>query len=91
MKTMIFSYAGPISGLQKALDEQLEQLNTVDCGINNIIITKYADNDYSVCVTDDIEDVNSGHSVRGTLTEVLDELDANSLNILKEIAKIIRD
>jgi len=88
MKTMLFSYAGPISGLQKALNEQL---NTVDCGINNIIITKYADNDYSVCVTDDIEDVNSGHSVRGTLTEVLDELDANSLNILKEIAKIIRD
>ena len=88
MKTMIFSYAGPISGLQKALDEQL---NTVDCGINNIIITKYADNDYSVCVTDDVTDINSGHSVRGTLTEVLDELDANSLNILKEIAKIIRD
>ena len=88
MKTMIFSYAGPISGLQKALNEQL---NTVDCGINNIIITKYADNDYSVCVTDDVTDINSGHSVRGTLTEVLDELDANSLNILKEIAKIIRD
>jgi len=88
MKTMIFSYAGPISGLQKALNEQL---NTVDCGINNIIITKYADNDYSICVTDDVTDINSGHSVRGTLTEVLDELDANSLNILKEIAKIIRD
>ena len=87
MKTMIFSYAGPISGLQKALDEQL---NTVDCGINNIIITKYADNDYSVCVTDDVTDINSGHSVRGTLTEVLDELDANSLNILKEIASIIK-
>ena len=39
---MIFGYAGPISGLQKALDEyieQLEQLNeddsqdTVDCDI----------------------------------------------------------
>ena len=88
MKTMIFSYAGPISGLQKALNEQL---NTVDCSINNIIITKYADNDYSICVTDDVTDINSGHSVRGTLTEVLDELDANSLNILKEIAKIIRD
>lgn len=33
MKTMIFGYAGPISGLQKALDEyieQLEQLNEDD-------------------------------------------------------------
>lgn len=59
--------------------------------MNNIIITKYADNDYSVCVTDDITDINSGCSVRGTLTEVLEELDAESLNILKEVAKIIRD
>ena len=58
--------------------------------MNNIIITKYADNDYSICVTDDVEDVNSGHSVRGTLTEVLEELDVDSLNILKEIASNIR-
>lgn len=57
--------------------------------MNSIIITKYFDNDYSICVTDDIEDVNSGCSVRGTLTEVLEELDANSLNILKEIASNI--
>lgn len=41
MKTMIFSYAGPISGLQKALDEYVEQLNednsqdAVDYDINN--------------------------------------------------------
>jgi hypothetical protein len=27
MKTMIFGYAGPISGLQKALDEYIEQLD----------------------------------------------------------------
>ena len=42
MMKMIFGYVGPISGLQKALDEyieQLEQLNeddsqdTVDCDI----------------------------------------------------------
>jgi len=58
--------------------------------MNNIIITKYADNDYSICVTDDVTDINSGCSVRGTLTEVLEELDANSLNILKEIASIIK-
>ena len=56
----------------------------------NIIITKYADNDYSICVTDDGEDVNSGHSVRGTLTEVLEELDVESLNILKEVASNIK-
>ena len=53
---------------------------------------KRQDDDYSICITDDVEDVNSGCSVRGTLTEVLEELDTNSLNILKEIAnnKIIR-
>ena len=56
----------------------------------NIIITKYADNDYSICVTDDVEDIHSGCSVRGTLTEVLEELDADSLNVLKEIASIIK-
>lgn len=56
----------------------------------NIIITKYADNDYSICVTDDIFDANSGCSIRGTLTEVLEELDANSLDILKEIANNIK-
>ena len=72
----------------------------------SIIITKYADNDYSICITDDIEDVNSGCSVRGTLTEVLEQLrdylsllqltDAIqrllvfSLNVLKEIASIIK-
>ena len=39
MKTMIFGYAGPISGLQQALDEYIKQLNeddqqdTVDCDI----------------------------------------------------------
>jgi len=58
--------------------------------MNNIIITKYSDSDYSICVTDDIEDINSGCSIRGTLTEVLEELDANSLNILKEIASNIK-
>jgi len=58
--------------------------------MNNIIITKYSNNDYSICVTDDVEDINSGHSVRGTLTEIIEELDANSLNILKEIASIIK-
>lgn len=58
--------------------------------MNNIIITKYADNDYSICVTDDVADINSGYSVRGTLTEVLEELDANSLNILKEVAGFIK-
>jgi hypothetical protein len=56
----------------------------------NIIITKYADNDYSICITDDIFDVNSDCSVRGTLTEVLEELDVESLNILKEIASNIK-
>jgi hypothetical protein len=56
----------------------------------SIIITKYSDDDYSICVTDDVEDVNSGCSVRGTLTEVLEELDTNSLNVLKEIASIIK-
>jgi hypothetical protein len=44
MKKMIFGYAGPISGLQKALNEhikQLDQLNednpqdTVDCNIQH--------------------------------------------------------
>lgn len=58
--------------------------------MNNIIITKYSNNDYSICVTDDVEDINSGHSVRGTLTEILEELDVDSLNILKEIASIIK-
>jgi len=52
----------------------------------NIIIAKYADNDYSICVTDDVIDIHSGCSVRGTLAEVLEELDENSLSILKEIA-----
>ena len=56
----------------------------------NIIITKYSDNDYSICVTDDVTDINSGCSVRGTLTEVLEELDVDSLNILKEVASIIK-
>ena len=56
----------------------------------SIIITKYSDDDYSICITDDVEDVNSGCSVRGTLTEVLEELDTNSLNVLKEIASIIK-
>lgn len=56
----------------------------------SIVITKYADNDYSICVTDDVTDINSGYSVRGTLTEVLEELDVNSLNILKEVASIIK-
>jgi hypothetical protein len=58
--------------------------------MNNIIISKYSDNDYSICVTDDIEDINSGCSIRGTLTEVLEELDANSLNILKEVVSNIK-
>ena len=58
--------------------------------MNSIIITKYSDSDYSICVTDDVADINSGCSVRGTLTEVLEELDANSLNILKEIANNIK-
>jgi hypothetical protein len=58
--------------------------------MNNIIITKYSDDDYCICVTDNIEDIHSGCSVRGTLTEVLEELDTNSLNILKEIASIIK-
>ena len=58
--------------------------------MNSIIITKYSDDDYSICVTDDIFDVNSGCSVRGTLTEVLEELDINSLNILKEVANAIK-
>jgi hypothetical protein len=56
----------------------------------NIIITKYSDDDYCICVTDDIEDIHSGCSVRGTLAEVLEELDTNSLNILKEIASNIK-
>ena len=56
----------------------------------SIIITKYSDDDYSICITDDVEDVNSGCSIRGTLTEVLEELDTNSLNVLKEIASIIK-
>ena len=56
----------------------------------SIVITKYADDDYSICITDDVEDVNSGCSVRGTLTEVLEELDTNSLNVLKEIANTIK-
>ena len=56
----------------------------------SIIITKYSDDDYSICITDDVKDVNSGCSVRGTLTEVLEELDTNSLNVLKEIASIIK-
>ena len=58
--------------------------------MNSIIITKYSDDDYSICVTDDIFNVNSGCSVRGTLTEVLEELDINSLNILKEVANNIK-
>lgn len=30
MKTMIFGYVGPISGLQKALDEYIEQLDQLN-------------------------------------------------------------
>ena len=30
MKTMIFGYAGPISGLRKALDEYIEQLDQLN-------------------------------------------------------------
>lgn len=56
----------------------------------SIIITKYADSDYSIAVTDDVTDIHSGCSVRGTLTEVLEELDTNSLNVLKEIANTIK-
>jgi hypothetical protein len=56
----------------------------------SIIITKYADSDYSIAVTDDVTDIHSGCSVRGTLTEVLEELDTNSLNVLKEIASTIK-
>jgi len=58
--------------------------------MNNIIITKYSDSDYSICVTDDIMDSFSGYSIRGTLTEVLEELDAESLNILKEVVSNIK-
>ena len=58
--------------------------------MNSIIITKYSDSDYSICVTDDVADINSGYSIRGTLTEVLEELDANSLNILKEVVSNIK-
>ena len=58
--------------------------------MNNIIITKYADNDYSICVTDDVEDVNSGCSIRGTLAEIVEELDVESLNILKEVVNAIK-
>ena len=58
--------------------------------MNNIIITKYSDSDYSICVTDDIMDSFSGYSIRGTLTEVLEELDAESLNILKEVVNNIK-
>ena len=44
MKTMLFRYVGPISGLQKALDEYIEQLkqlneddpqDMVDCDIQH--------------------------------------------------------
>ena len=56
----------------------------------NIIITKYSDDDYCICVTDNIEDIHSGCSVRGTLTEVLEELDVDSLIILKEVASNIK-
>ena len=59
--------------------------------MNSIIITKYSDSDYSICVTDDVEDANSGCSIRGTLTEILEELDVDSLNILKEVAKLLED
>jgi len=58
--------------------------------MNNIIITKYSDSDYSICVTDDVADINSGCSIRGTLTEVLEELDVDSLNILKEVVSNIK-
>lgn len=58
--------------------------------MNNIIITKYSDSDYSICVTDDIMDSFSGYSIRGTLTEVLEELDVDSLNILKEVVSNIK-
>jgi hypothetical protein len=58
--------------------------------MNSIIITKYSNSDYSICVTDDVEDVNSGYSIRGTLTEVLEELDVDSLNILKEVVSNIK-
>jgi len=57
----------------------------------SIVITKYSDSDYSICVTDDPTDISCGCSVRGTLTEVLEELDAESLNILKEVAKLLED
>ena len=58
--------------------------------VNSIIITKYSDNDYSICVTDDVTDINSGCSVRGTLAEIIEELDANSIKILKEVASNIK-
>ncbi len=58
--------------------------------MNSIIITKYSDSDYSICVTDDVTDINSGCSVRGTLTEVLEELDVDSLNLLKEVVSNIK-
>ncbi len=58
--------------------------------MNSIIITKYSDSDYSICVTDDVTDINSGCSIRGTLTEVLEELDVDSLNLLKEVVSNIK-
>ena len=58
--------------------------------MNSIIITKYSDSDYSICVTDDVTDINSGCSIRGTLTEELEELDVDSLNLLKEVVSNIK-
>ena len=46
--------------------------------MNNIIITKYADDDYSICVTDDIFDVN-GCSVRAIASYEELELMSTSL------------
>ena len=59
--------------------------------MNSIIITKYSNSDYSICVTDDVTDINSGCSVRGTLAGIIEELDTDSLNVLKEIAKLLAD
>lgn len=39
---------------------------------------------------DNASAIHSGCSVRGTLTEVLEELDENSLSVLKEIANTIK-
>ena len=43
----------------------------------HVITQKYGEDDYAVCFTDDINDVNEGYSDRGTAEEIIQDIKEN--------------